>query len=34
MVNVEEELASQLEDIPESVLEAIVEAYKAELLGT
>ena len=34
MVNVEEELASQLEDIPESVLEAIVEAYKVELLGT
>ncbi len=33
MVNVEEELASQLEDIPESVLEAIVEAYKVELLG-
>ena len=34
MVNVEEELASQLEDIPESILAAIVEAYKAELLGT
>ena len=33
MVNVEEELASQLEDIPESVLEAIVEEYKADLLG-
>ncbi len=33
MVNVEEELASQLEDIPESVLEAIVETYKAELLS-
>ena len=33
MVNVEEELASQLEDIPESILEAIVEEYKAELLG-
>ena len=33
MVNVEEELASQLEDIPESVLEAIVEEYKTELLG-
>ncbi len=33
MVNVEEELASQLEDIPASVLEAIVEAYKVELLG-
>ena len=34
MVNVEEELASQLEDIPESVLAAIVEEYKTELLGT
>ena len=34
MVNVEEELASQLEDIPESVLNAIVEAYKVELLDT
>ena len=33
MVNVEEELASQLEDIPESVLAAIVEEYKVELLG-
>ncbi len=33
MVNVEEELASQLEDIPESVLNAIVEEYKVELLG-
>ena len=33
MVNVEEELASQLEDIPESVLAAIVEEYKIELLG-
>lgn len=33
MVNVEEELASQLEDIPESILEAIVEEYKADLLG-
>ncbi len=33
MVNVEEELASQLEDIPESILAAIVETYKAELLG-
>lgn len=33
MVNVEEELASQLEDIPESVLEAIVKEYKVELLG-
>lgn len=31
MVNVEEELASQLEDIPESVLRAIVDEYKAEL---
>ena len=34
MVNVEEELASQLEDIPESILEAIVEEYKTELLGS
>lgn len=34
MVNVEEELASQLEDIPESILEVIVEEYKTELLGT
>lgn len=34
MVNVEEELASQLEDIPESVLATIVEEYKTELLGT
>ena len=33
MVNVEEELASQLEDIPESVLAAIVEEYKADLLN-
>ena len=33
MVNVEEELAAQLEEIPEAVLDAIVEAYKAELLG-
>jgi hypothetical protein len=33
MVNVEEELASQLEDIPESVLNTIVEEYKVELLG-
>ena len=33
MVNVEEELASQLEDIPESVLESIVEEYKTELLS-
>jgi hypothetical protein len=33
MVNVEEELASQLDDIPESVLEAIVEEYKTDLLG-
>ena len=32
MVNVEEELASQLEDIPEFVLNAIVKTYKAELL--
>ena len=34
MVNVEEELASQLDDIPESVLDAIVEEYKTDLLGT
>ena len=34
MVNVEEELASQLEDIPESILGAIVEEYKAALLRT
>ena len=34
MVNVEEELASQLEDMPESILEAIVAEYKADLLGT
>ena len=33
MVNVEEELASQLDDIRESVLKAIVEKYKVELLG-
>lgn len=33
MVNVEEELASQLEDIPESILNVIVETYKTELLG-
>ena len=33
MVNVEEELASQLEDIPESILAAIVEEYKTELLS-
>ena len=32
MVNVEEELASQLEDISESVLNAIVEVYKVKLL--
>ena len=32
MVNVEEELTSQLEDIPESVFGVIVDAYKAELL--
>ncbi len=32
MVNVEEELASQLEDIPESILNAIVEEYKVELM--
>ncbi len=34
MVNVEEELASQLEDIPKPVLNAIVEEYIAELLAT
>lgn len=33
MVNVEEELASQLENIPESILNAIVEDYKTELIG-
>lgn len=33
MVNVEEELAAQLDDIHESVLNAIVEKYKVELLG-
>ena len=31
MVNVEEELTSQLEDIPESVLRAIVDDYKTDL---
>ena len=31
MVNVEEELASQLDDIRQSVLNAIVEEYKTEL---
>ncbi len=33
MVNVEEELASQLDDVLESVLDAIVETYKAALLN-
>lgn len=33
MVNVEEELAAQLDDIRDSVLNAIVEEYKVELLG-
>ena len=33
MVNVEEELTSQLQNIPESVLAAIVDEYKTELLG-
>ncbi len=33
MVNVEEELASQLDDIRQSVLNAIIEEYKGELLG-
>lgn len=32
MVNVEEELASQLENIPESVMNIIVKEYIAELL--
>ena len=34
MVNVEEELAAQLAEIPENILAAIVEAYKTELLQT
>jgi hypothetical protein len=33
MVNVELELDSQLEFIPDSVLEAVVEDYKRELIG-
>ena len=33
MVNVEEELALQLDDIRQTVLNAIVEKYKVELLG-
>lgn len=33
MVNVESELDSQLEFIPNRVLKAIVEAYKRELIG-
>ena len=33
MVNVEEELASQLDNIPNAVLTVIVEEYKAELFG-
>ncbi len=33
MVNVESELDSQLEFIPNRVLNAIVEAYKQELIG-
>ncbi len=33
MVNVEEELASQLEYIPKTVLNQIVETYKNALLG-
>ena len=33
MVNVEEELASQLEYIPKSVLNQILETYKNTLLG-
>ena len=33
MINVEEELASQLEDISESVLNTIVEEYKAKFLS-
>ncbi len=34
MISVEEELATQLKDIPESLLEAIVEEYKTHLFGT
>lgn len=34
MVNVAEELASQLEEFPESILAEIVDTYKKELLGT
>ena len=33
MVNVEEELASQLDDIRQSVLNTVVEEYKVELLA-
>jgi hypothetical protein len=33
MVNVELELDSQLEFIPETILDAVVEAYKRELIG-
>ena len=33
MVNVEEELTSQLKNISESVLDAIVDEYKTELLS-
>ncbi len=33
MVNVAEELASQLEDLPTTILAAIVDAYKSELFG-
>ena len=33
MVNVELELDSQLEFIPETILDAVVEAYKRDLIG-
>ena len=33
MVNVESELDSQLEFIPDTILDAVVEAYKRELIG-
>ena len=33
MVNVEEELAAQLETIPDTVLASIVDEYRIELLG-
>ena len=34
MVNVESELDSQLQFIPDAILDAVVEAYKRELIGT